>query len=109
MAYQHWTPRGLKRELKEPVMHPTARELAMRAPFVERARAYFWRELGPSPLPHVGWPPGWSPRAAVAEYWALLITKTHQNAPHLVREVSSLEESVDLALELSAANPMLEF
>ena len=108
-AYQHWTARALKRELKEPIMHPVARELAMRAQFVERARLYFWKELGPSPLPHVGWPPGWSPRAAVAEYWALLITKTHQHAPHLVTECNTLEESVALALTLSAQNPLLEF
>ena len=49
------------------------------------------------------------PRAAVAEYWALLITKTHQHAPHLVTECNTLEESVALALTLSAPNPLLEF
>lgn len=109
MAYQHWTARGLKRELKEPVMHPTARELAMRAQFVERARLYFWKEHGPSPLPHVGWPPGWSPRAAVAEYWHLVIRKHLDHSPHLVTECANLEESVALALALSSANPTLEF
>lgn len=107
--YQHWTARGLKRELKEPVMHPTARELAMRAQFVERARLYFWKEHGPSPLPHVGFPPGWSARAAVAEYWTLVILKFKAHRPELVSETTTLEESVALALTLSAQNPLLEF
>ncbi len=107
--YRHWTARGLKRELKEPVSHPTARELAMSPAFVERARLYWWRELGPTPLQPVGWPPGWSPRAAVAEYWCLLILTHHQHAPHLVTPTANLDESVVLALALSSANPMLEF
>lgn len=107
--YQHWSPRGLKRVLKEPVSHPTARELAMRAQFVERARLYFWKEQGPSPLPHVGFPPGWSARAAVAEYWTLVILKFKAHRPELVTECDTLEESVALALALSEANPMLEF
>lgn len=107
--YQHWTANGLKRVLKEPVFHPVARELAMRAQFVERARLYFWKEYGPSPLPHVGFPPTWSARAAVAEYWTLVIRKHLDHAPHLVSECATLEESVALALTLSAQNPLLEF
>ncbi|MCB1522036.1 MAG: hypothetical protein KDJ37_15900 [Hyphomicrobiaceae bacterium] len=107
--YQHWTARGLKRELKPLVNHPTARELAMRAQFVERARLYWWHHHGPSPLPHVGWPPGRAPRESVAEYWHLVIRKHLDHAPHLVTETTNLEDSIALALVLSSANPMLEF
>lgn len=50
-----------------------------------------------------------APRESVAEYWHLVIRKHLDHRPELVTEVFNLKDSVQLALELSAVNPMLEF
>lgn len=55
------------------------------------------------------WPPGRAPRESVAEYWHLVIRKHLDHRPELVTKVDYLEDSVQLALDVSAANPMLKF
>lgn len=103
----------LKRRMKDLATHPVTLELAQNAVFVERARAWAWRQHGPTNVPFAKqattWPrPG--ARNWIGEYWHATFQRKREHDPaNFVEVPGSLQEMVNLALAWSAARPMLEY
>lgn len=105
-------------EAKPLELHPVVHELLQSTAFVSRARAWSWVEQarkGGTTVPNTGtnFAP-WidSPREGVAEYWHAVLSKHRAHRPDLVppdEMICSLSGQMALALDLSAANPLLVF
>lgn len=90
--------------------HPVALELATSHPaFVEKARQWAWMKHDPGlAAPPAGWPPGIRGAYGVYNYWYELILRSRMHQPYSVPEVNSLETAVQLALDLSEADPLIQ-
>lgn len=101
-----------KREMKPLRELPFVRELAMSQVFVSRAKAWSWHVQGPTDVANTGsnWAP-WVPNGpeGVAAYYHEVLSRNQAHRPDLVTPTESLEQCVQLALDLSAANPLCEF
>jgi hypothetical protein len=88
--------------------HPVALELATDATFTERARQWCWKKYDPGlPVPPSGWPPGIRGAYGVYNYWREVILHFRAHDPYNTPDTDSLESAVELALELSARDPLL--
>jgi len=104
----HW-------KAKPAEQNPVVRELAMNTAFVARAKAWSWSRQGATSVPQdlTRFAP-WidSNIEGVAEYWHAVMRLHRAHRPDLVppdEMISTLGGQVAIALDLSAANPMLSF
>lgn len=95
--------------------NPVVRELAMNSAFVARAKAWSWSKQGATNEPQdlTRFAP-WiaSNIEGVAEYWHATMRLHRAHRPDLVpadEMISSWGGQVAIALDLSAANPLLQF
>lgn len=121
-----WNPAYLERGAdgrwrwvaKPAEQNPVCRELAMNTAFVNRARAWSWAEQarkGATSVPQdlTKFAP-WiaSNIEGVAEYWHATMRLHRAHRPDLVpadEMISTLGGQIAIALDLSAANPLLNF
>lgn len=104
----HW-------KAKPAEQNPVVRELAMNTAFVTRARAWSWSRQGTTNVPQdlTKFAP-WiaSNIEGVAEYWHATMRLHRAHRPDLVpvdEMISTLGGQIAIALDLSAANPLLQF
>lgn len=103
--------RRWEREVKPLTSHPAVLELAQNATFVERARLYWWSVQEPTSVAQTSdnWPPDMkNAHKGVGEYFARVYERNKMHGTSF-SEPTSLATLIATALELSVANPLLEF
>jgi hypothetical protein len=92
---------------------PIVIELSRDAAFRERARLWAWSTQGPTPkaMASDNWPPKWgTPLQTIGRYYYEVYRGFNGNVPHMLEPTpTSLEEAMNQAKALSAANPFLRF
>lgn len=92
-----------------PTSHPVALHLANEHPsFVEKARQWQWRTKQPKLPVGPGWPPGISGAFGVFDYWYELIQKNRCYSLDTWVEPQTFESAVELALDLSELDPLIQ-
>lgn len=109
--YDHERQRTV-RVYKEAHELPIVIELSRDGNFRQRAHDWAWTRQGPTPKAMT--PTTWPPKYATAIEWIGLYYYEiyrgfYRNAPHLIEEVTTMEQAKTQALALSAANPLLRF
>jgi hypothetical protein len=110
--YDHERQRTV-RVYKEPEELPIVIELSRDAAFRERARLWAWSTQGPTPkaMASDNWPPKWgTPIQTIGRYYYEVYRGFNGNMPHMLEPTpTSIEEAMNQAKALSAANPFLRF